>query len=46
MREQRQESELSEEIEVNVGMHQVSILSPFVFALEVDITEFARGYAK
>ena len=37
------QSELSEEIEAEVGMHQVSVLSPFLFALVVDVsTEFAR----
>ena len=35
--------ELSEEFEVNVGMHQGSVLSPF-FAVVVDVvTEFARA---
>ena len=33
----------SEEFEVIVGMHQGSVLSPFLFAVVVDIvTEFAR----
>ena len=42
----RVDSELSVEFEVNVGMHQGSVLSPF-FALVADIvTEFARGCAK
>ena len=41
----RVDSELSEEIEVKVGMHQGSVLSLF-FALVVDVvTEFARGRA-
>ena len=39
--------ELSVEFEVNVGMHQGSVLSPFLFAVVVDIvTEFARWCAK
>ena len=43
MSEQRQESKLSDEFEVIVGMHHVSVLSPFVFALVVDVvTVFAR----
>ena len=46
MREQRQvmvDCELSEEFEVKVGMHQGSVLSPFLFALVVDVvTEFAK----
>ena len=40
----RVDSELSEVFEVNVGMHQGSVLSPFLFAVLVDVvTEFARG---
>ena len=36
-------SELSEEFEVNVGIHQGSVLSPFPFALVVNVvTEFFR----
>ena len=37
------DSELSEEFEVNVGMHQGSVLSPFLCTMVVDVvTEFAR----
>ena len=37
----RVDSELSEEFEVNVWMHQGSVLSPFLFAVVVDVvTEF------
>ena len=37
-------SELSEEFESKVGMHQGSVLSPFLFALVEDVvTEFARN---
>ena len=39
----RVDSELSEECEVKVGMHQGSLPSPFHFAVVVDVTEFARG---
>ena len=39
----RVDSELSEEIEVNVGVNQGSVLSPFFFAVVIDVvTEFAR----
>ena len=39
----RVDSELSEEFETKVGMHQGSVLSPFIFAVVVDVvTEFAR----
>ena len=43
----RVDSELSEEFEVKVGMHQGYVLSHFLFALVVDVVdEFARGCAK
>ena len=39
----RVDSELSEEFEVKVGMHQGSVLSPFLIAVVVDVvTELAR----
>ena len=31
------DSELSEEVEVNVGVHQGFVLSPFLFAVVVDV---------
>ena len=34
--------ELSDEFEVKMGMHQGSVLSPFLFAVVVDVTELAR----
>ena len=41
------DSELSEEFEVKVGMHQGSVLSPFIFAVVVDaVTELARECSK
>ena len=44
MKVQRQESELSEEFEVKVGVHQGSVLSPLVFAIVVDVvTESVRN---
>ena len=37
------DSELSDKFDVAVGMHQGSVLSPFIFAIVVDVfTEFAR----
>ena len=45
--EARVDSELSEEFEVNVGMHQGSVLSPYLLAVVIDvITELDRGCAK
>ena len=42
----RVDSVLSEEFEVNMGMHQESVLSPFVFAVLVYfVIEFARQCA-
>ena len=39
----RLDSGLSEEFEVNVGMHHEFVLSPFLFAVLVDVvTELAR----
>ena len=39
----RVDSELSEEFEAKVEMHQGSVLSPFLFAVMVDVvTEFTR----
>ena len=38
--------DLSEELEVKVGMHYGSVLSPFLLAAVVDVvTEFAKGGA-
>ena len=37
------DSELSEEFEVNVGMHQGSVLSPFPFAMVVDVVNGIAG---
>ena len=43
----RVDSELSEELEVKVGMYQGSVLSPFLFAMVVNVViEFARGCVK
>ena len=40
------DSELSEEFEVKVGMCQGSVLSPYLFAVVVDVvTKFARKCA-
>ena len=40
----RVDSKLSEELGVRVGIHQGSVLSPFLFAVMVDVvTKFARG---
>ena len=39
----RVDSELSEEVDVKVGMHQGSVMSPFCYAVvENVVTEFAR----
>ena len=39
----RVDFELSEEFEVKMGIHQECVLSPFLFAVVVDVvTEFAR----
>ena len=38
----RLDSELSEQFEVKVGMHQVSVLSPFLFTVVIEaVTELA-----
>ena len=37
----RLDSELSEQFAVEVGMHQGSVLSPLIFVVLVDVTEFA-----
>ena len=43
----RVDSELSDEFEVKVRMHQGSVLSPFLNALVADVvTKFARGCTK
>ena len=36
------ESELSEELEVKVGVHQGSVLSPFLFVVVVNVIEFVK----
>ena len=42
----RVDSEMSEEFEVKVGMHQGSVLSPCIFAVAVNVvTELAREVA-
>ena len=38
----RVDSELLEEFVVKVGMHQGSVMSPFIFAVVVYVTKFAR----
>ena len=40
----RVDSELSDELEVKVGIHQRSVLSPFHFAVVIDVTELAREH--
>ena len=43
----RVDSEMSEEFEVKVDMHQGSVLSHFLFAVVIGVvTEFARELAK
>ena len=37
----RVDSELLEEFEVKVVMHQISLLSPLLFAVMIDVTEFS-----
>ena len=38
----RVDSELTEEFEVNVGTYQGFVLSPFLFVVVLDVTEFAK----
>ena len=35
-------SELLKEVVVNEGIHQVSVLSPFIFSVLVDVSHLAR----
>ena len=39
----RVDSELSEEFEVKVRLHQISVLSPFLFAVVVDVATECAG---
>ena len=42
----RVDSEMTDEFEDKIGMHQGSVMSPFLFEVVVDVvTEFARGRA-